>query len=86
MKNIDIYLKESIEDESYILDDNIEYVVVDAAIIDGNKYIFFANIDDEKDICFKKLISENGEDYFTGLDDENELNKVILYFTKQNIK
>ena len=72
--------------ESYILDDNIEYVVVDTAIIDGNKYIFFANINDEKDICFKKLISENGEDYFTGLDDENELNKVILYFTKQNIK
>ncbi len=74
-----------IEDEnalvdSIVLDDGIRYIIVDKIDINGTTYTLFSNINNEEDICFRKTVTENGKNYYVGLDDENEVNKVILYF------
>lgn len=69
--------------ESIVLDDGIEYVIVKEMEIDGIKYTLFSNINDEKDICFRKTITENGKDYYAGLDSEKEFDKIILKFCRE---
>ena len=71
--------------ERVVLDDGIEYLIVDTEVIDNTEYTLFANVNDEEDICFRKTSIENGERYFVGLDDEKEFEKVLLVFTKKNI-
>ena len=71
--------------ESVVLDDGIEYLIVDTEVIDNTEYTLFANVNDEEDICFRKTSIENGERYFVGLDEEKEFEKVLLVFTKKNI-
>ena len=72
--------------ESIILDDGIEYFIIDTEIIDNIEYTLFSNIDDDSDICFRKTLIENEEKFYIGLDDEKEFNKVFLTFTKKNLK
>lgn len=71
--------------KSIILDDGIEYIIYDTQTIDNTEYTLFANINDNKDICFRKTIKQNGEDYYIGLDNEKEYEKVLLYFTRKNL-
>jgi len=66
--------------ESIVLDDNIEYLIFEEKIIDNIKYTLFANIDDATDICFRKTIIKDNEEYYVGLDNEEEFNKVIKVF------
>lgn len=72
--------------ESIILDDGIEYYIIDTEIIDNIEYTLFSNIDDDSDICFRKTITENNEKIYIGLDNEKEFEKVFLSFTKKNLK
>ena len=72
--------------ESIVLDDGIEYLIVDTKVIDNVEYTLFSNINDESDICFRKLSIQDGEEYFVGLDDEKEFEKVVLTFTKEYVK
>lgn len=72
--------------ESIILEDGIEYLIVDTKTIDDVEYTLFSNINDESDICFRKLVVQDGEKYFIGLDDEKEFEKVVLTFTKEYVK
>lgn len=65
-----------------VLEDNIEYAIIKEITVDGILYTLLANINDEKDICFRKTITEDNEEYFIGLDDEKELQKVLTYFSK----
>ena len=67
--------------ESIILDDGIEYLIVDTEIIDNTEYTLFTNINDETDICFRKTVIEDGERFFVGLDNNEEFEKVLLKFT-----
>lgn len=69
--------------KSIILDDGIEYIIYDNEIIDNNKYTLFVNIADDSDICFRKTINKNNEEFYIGLDDDSELEKVLLHFTKK---
>lgn len=72
--------------ETIILDDGIEYIIYDTEIINDIEYTLFVNINDDTDICFRKISIINDEKYFIGLDDEKEFEKVLLTFTKKNIK
>lgn len=72
--------------KSIILDDGIEYIIYDTVTIEGIEYTLFVNINDETDICFRKTTTENGENYYVGLDDEKEFEKALLTFTKKNLK
>ena len=68
--------------KAIVLEDNQTYVIVKEMTIDNTLYTLFANINNEQDICFRKTLIENGEEYFVGLDDEKEAEKVLSYFSK----
>lgn len=72
--------------ESIILDDGIEYFIVDTKEIDNTVYTLFSNVNNDKDICFRKVKKINDEEVYIGLDNETELQKVMLYFCKENLK
>lgn len=72
--------------KSIVLDDGIEYLIYDTEIIDNIEYTLFSNINEPDDICFRKTITENDEQFYTGLDDEKEFEKILLVFTKKNLK
>lgn len=73
--------------DTIILDDNIEYYIVKELPIDNVIYTLFANINDNTDICFRKTSSDNeGNLFYTGLDDEREFDKVSNYFAKEMLK
>ena len=72
--------------ESIVLEDGIEYYIIDTEIIDNIEYTMFSNINDDSDICFRKTITENYDKVYIGLDNENEFEKVFLTFTKKNLK
>lgn len=69
--------------ESIILDDGIEYIILNSEVIDNIKYTLFVNINDDSDICFRKTIIKDGEEYFVGLDDEEEFKKILLKFAQK---
>ena len=71
--------------KSIILDDGIEYLIYDTQKIDNIEYTLFVNVKDATDICFRKTITENDEEFYIGLDDEKEFEKVLLIFTKKNL-
>ncbi len=62
--------------------DDKDYIVVQEKIIDGITYTLFVNADNQNDLCFRKTIIENGEEYYTNLENEDEVKKVLLEFTK----
>lgn len=73
--------------DTIILDDNIEYYIIKELPIDNVIYTLFANINDNTDICFRKTSSDNeGNLFYTGLDDEREFDKVSNYFVKEMLK
>lgn len=67
--------------ESIVLDDGIEYLILKDKVIDNVKYTLFVNINDDTDICFRKTIINDNEEYYVGLDNEDELKKVLLTFS-----
>lgn len=69
--------------KSIVLEDGIEYLIYDDENIDNNKYTLFVNIIDDSDICFRKTIIKNNEEFYVGLDDDSEFEKVLLHFTKK---
>lgn len=69
--------------KSIVLDDGIEYLIYDTEMIDDKIYTLFVNIADDSDICFRKTITKNNEEFFVGLDDDTEFEKVLLHFTKK---
>ena len=73
------------EIKSIVLDDGIEYYIYDTEIVDNIEYTLFVNINDNTDICFRKTITENNENFYIGLDNQQEFEKVVLTFTKKNL-
>ena len=72
--------------DTIVLDNVIEYTIVKNEMINDTLYTMFANVNDNTDICFRKTITENGEDYYIGLDDDNEYDLVVAYFAKNLLK
>ena len=72
--------------KTIILDDGIKYMIVEEMVINKTLYTLFANIDNENDICFRKTVKKDGKEYYVGLDDEKELERVIVHFTKNILK
>ena len=72
--------------DTIVLDNGIEYTIVKNEMINDTLYTMFANVNDNTDICFRKTITENGEDYYIGLDDDYEYDLVVAYFAKNLLK
>lgn len=65
---------------NFITEFEADYYEARRLILNGNIYCLFVNPDDNKDCFFRKLIFENGNEYYTVLDDESEFNTVLKNF------
>lgn len=72
--------------KTIVLDDGIEYVIVKEQEINNIIYTLFANIDDSTDICLRKTVIKDGEEYYSPLDSENELSLVLATISKNVLK
>lgn len=72
--------------ESIILDDNQEYIIIEELKYNNTKYILFNNIDDVTNFCIRKIVNENGIDYYVRLDNETEVNLILNMFKKEVLK
>lgn len=61
------------------LEDGLTYAIVETIEKDDNKYVYLANINDEKDFCIRKIILENNEEILIGLENDDEFKKALLY-------
>lgn len=66
--------------DTIVLDDNIEYVIMDTLTINNTEYTIFSNIDNEEDICLRKTKEENGKKFYVGLEDKKECELVITTY------
>lgn len=53
--------------------DNKEYCFVKKININNNCYCYFVNLNDNKDLCIRKLVLENNEYILAELENEDEL-------------
>lgn len=66
-----------------ILDDGVEYIIMDTVELDGNLYTLFSELNNDMNFCFRKTTYKNGEKYYSGLEDKEEFKKVLLEFAKK---
>ena len=69
--------------DTIVLDNGREYAIVKDLKIDGITYTLFSDLNDPKRICFRKTVNKKGEDYYVGLDDIDEFNKVTMKFAEE---
>lgn len=72
-----------IEMECIVLDDGLEYFILENIELDGIIYVLFSNVNNEKDIKIRKVVIENEEQYYVGIDSDEEVKNVILAFNKK---
>lgn len=63
-----------------VLDDGNEYIIVDSMEIDGEKFVFFANVTDPTDFCFRKATIKDGKEVYTALSGREEFEKILVKF------
>ncbi len=73
-------------EDKIMLDDGIEYYIIKEEVINGTTYTLFANVNDNTDICFRKTITFDNEEYYVGLDNDNEFDLVMMHFAKDILK
>lgn len=66
------------------LDNEKEYIIIDAIETDNDKYLYMANEEDELDMCLRKIIKKDGKDYLVELDSEEEFEEVVTMFFEKN--
>lgn len=71
------------EIESIILDDGREYFIVDNVTIDNVTYVLFLDTENDKEIRIRKLVMMNNEEFYVGINDDDEIKKVIIAFDKK---
>ena len=73
-----------IDNSRVILEDNIEYLVIDKIEDKDVSYVYLMNKDDENDICVRKEIIEDDKCYLVGLDNKDEADKALILYIKKN--
>ncbi len=66
-----------------ILDDNKEYAIIKELKINDVIYTLFSEVEDPTNICYRKIVTENNEDFYERLNDENEFDLVSMEFAKK---
>lgn len=64
---------------------NKEYYLLKEIVYNNQTYCYFMNVDNKLDLCVKKLINKDNEEYYVGLKDENELKEAIKKFSLDEI-
>ena len=67
----------------YTLEDGFEYELIDTLEHDGTKYYLLSEVDNDKNICIRKIIEENTLEYFSLLNDE-EFDIIYEKFVEKN--
>ncbi len=70
------------EVELIVLENNEKYFPLKEIKLNGVLYYILINIKNEKDICVRKEILENGETFISMLDSEEELKLVLEEYKK----
>ncbi len=65
------------------LEDNLDYMIINTIERNSNKYLVLAKVDNEKDICVRKVIVENNTEYLVKLDSNEELSDVLKEFNSK---
>lgn len=64
--------------------DNKSYIEIDKIVKNGKTYVYLVNSIDKTDFIIRKLVAENGEIYYVGLDSNKEFDLALMYFTKKH--
>lgn len=59
---------------------DIDYIILDEINIEGIKYIYLVNENDENDLLLRKVIIQNNEEYLDLLDNQEEIDKALVYY------
>ena len=74
-----------IEKDVYTINiDGDNCIVLDEIKINDVTYVYLVNEKDDKDFFVNKVITENGEEYLTGLDSEEEVKKAMQAYVEKN--
>ena len=73
MKDYDIFLIEG-----------NEYIEVDRINIEDNIYVYLTELSNPDNFIIRKYLEVDGEEYFEGLESNNEFDKVLTYFLKKH--
>ena len=71
------------EINTIVLDDGKEYYIVQNVVVDNITYTLFSDIENEKEIRFRKIIVKDDKEYYVGLDTHEELKNVIKALDKK---
>lgn len=66
-----------------ILDDGLEYIIMDTVEFNGELYTLFSELNNDMHFCFRKTTYKNGEKFYSGLKDKEEFKQVLLEFSKK---
>lgn len=66
--------------EVVTLEDGKDYMVTAELEINNIKYLFLTNEDDVADFCLRKINTINNNEYLVGLNDKEEVIKVLQEF------
>ena len=69
--------------EVVTLEDGKDYMVTAELEINNIKYLFLTNEDDVSDFCLRKINTINNNEYLVGLNDKEEVIKVLQEFTNK---
>ena len=73
-----------IDNSSVTLENGIKYDVMDKIKNDNCSYIYLINPLDKKDICIRKEIKGEDDNYLVGLDSDDEFKKALELFISKN--
>lgn len=82
IKFIEKLFSDDYEEEYVIEDEDGKYYMINEFSMGDNIYYHFAKREDRNDFFFRKLLVENGKEFFIGLDSEEEFEKVLHYEIK----
>ena len=60
-----------------------DYQIIDIINLDNDKYVFFGALDKPKGICIRKLVEQDGQKYYVGLENKEECDKAYKEFSKK---
>ena len=69
--------------EVVTLEDGKDYMVTAELEINNIRYLFLTNEDDVADFCLRKINTINNNEYLVGLNDKEEVIKVLQKFANK---
>lgn len=61
-----------------------DYIEVDTIDVNGIKYVYLSNENDDKDYLILRVVNDNGKDFYDKIESDEEFELVLLNFTKKH--